>query len=206
MSARHAWLRFLPDGPALPHALGPGSDSGLDTHAWQSGLLAEHRAWYGQDAPVQVSAVFVLQWLLQVPAHTLAFAATTATAGPLRADPAGLTFSLGPGLVPDQVRLAALDPDPTPVDERLARAERDYRAIGRGLALGYQSGVPLGRRTRLALVDDMWAEARRAAVGGLGTIELAAPARTSCCLIYALPGCTECAGCPRLRRSSQIGK
>lgn len=198
MSRRHAWLAFTAGGMPLPHSLGgltstPGAD---EVRAWQQRLTALQGRWYDVDAPPQVAAVFVLQWLLQVAGHTAAHAAA---AGAWRADLAGLTFDLGPSLVPSRVRLTALVPDAGPVADRLARAERDYRAVAAPVAAAYPALVRLGPHVRSALVDDMWAAARREAEAAAGLIRPGVPPRESCCLIYALPGCVECAGCPRLR-------
>ncbi|MGG5258964.1 (2Fe-2S)-binding protein [Phycicoccus avicenniae] len=191
MSRRHAWLRFTAGGPPLPRR--PHDDTG----DWQRDLRALHARWYDGVAPPAVASVFVLQWALQVPAHTAAHAAA---AGPWRAGLADLTFSLGPALVPDVVRLGGLTADDAPLEDRLDAAERDYRAVAEPLAAGYRTDVRLGPHVRSALVDDMWAAARREAEGAAGLLRPGALARESCCLIYALPGCVECAGCPRLRR------
>jgi FhuF 2Fe-2S C-terminal domain len=147
------------------------------------------------DAP-QVAAAFVLQWVLQVPAHTAAHAASS---GPVRADLTGLTFSLGPGLVPDAVHLTALHPDAGDLAGRLSRAEQDYRDVAGPLAAAYPAIVRLGPHTREAMVDDMWHAAEREALAASGVVQPGAVLRESCCLIYALPGCVECAGCPRTR-------
>ncbi len=140
------------------------------------------------DAP-QVASAFVLQYLLQVPAQTLAYAVRL---GPWRVDPATLTFTLGPHGTPEQVRLAP----PTPgLDATWEVAERDYRRLAEPLATAYRSIVTIGSGTRLGMVDDLWAMAVRDATGDPHVV-----ARRSCCFLYALPGCHECAGCPRLRR------
>ncbi|HMM96930.1 (2Fe-2S)-binding protein [Phycicoccus sp.] len=191
MSARHAWLRFTAEGPPLARRV---TD---DPGGWQADLHALHRRWYDGDAPPAVAVVFVLQWLLQVPAHTAAHAAA---AGPWRAALDTLTFSLAPSLVPDAVRLTTLTTDEGDLDRRLDAAEADYRQVAGPLAEGYPSEVRLGPHVRAALVDDMWAAARREAEAAAGLLRPGALPRESCCLIYALPGCVECAGCPRLRR------
>lgn len=192
MSARHAWLRFVVGGPALPH------DLGVDPDPWREGLRRMHARWYEGVAPPSVAAVFVLQWLLQVPAHAAAHAAA---AGPSRAVLDGLTFSLAPSLVPDAVRLTGLVADPRELPVRLDAAEADYRAVAAPVADAYRSPVRLGPHVRAALVDDMWAAARREAESAAGMLRPGGVPRASCCLIYALPGCVECAGCPRLRRT-----
>lgn len=191
MSARHGWLRFTAGGDPLP------LDLTVDAEAWQRALSRLHMRWYDGYAPPAVAAVFVLQWLLQVPAHTAAHAAA---AGPWRAAGlADLTFATGPTLVPAAVRLTRLVPDPRAADRRLDDAGREFRAVAAPLADGFHSLVPLGPRTRHGLVDDMWAAARREAEAVSGASPSGALDRASCCLIYTLPGCVECAGCPRNR-------
>lgn len=196
MSRRHAWLRFTAGGSRLPH------DLRLDARPWQQALQRLHSRWYAVDAPPQVAAAFVLQWLLQVPAHTAAHAAA---AGPWRADVTGLTFTLGPALVPEVVRLTGLVLDNAPLAQRLDRAEQNYRAVAEPAATAYDAVVRLGPHARAAFVDDMWAAARREAESAAGVLRPGVPPRASCCLIYALPGCVECAGCPRLRESPAPG-
>ncbi|NHA67173.1 (2Fe-2S)-binding protein [Phycicoccus flavus] len=190
MSQGHPWLRFDIGVGALPHRLAD------DPRPWQQTVSDLHGRWYDGVAPPAVADVFVLQWLLQVPAHT---AATAAAAGPWRVEGLDdLTFTRTGTGVPAIVRLTTVVPGDGDLGTRLERAEADYRALAAPLAAGYAARVPLGRRTRGALVDDMWAEADRQARG-------AAPptSRRSCCLIYALPGCHECAGCPRVAGNSR---
>ncbi len=196
MSRRHAWLRFTADGPHLP------LDAGSDAVEWQRRLGALHARWYDGQAPPAVAAVFVLQWILQVPAHTAAHAAAC---GPWRARLDDLSFSLGGGLVPAVVRMSGVSADDRGMAARLDAAETDYRAVAGPLASRYTAQVRLGPRVRSALVDDMWAAARREAEAAAGLVRPAALPRASCCLIYALPGCVECAGCPRLRPSPTTG-
>lgn len=192
MSSHHAWLRFVADGEPLGHHL----DIAQVT-PWQDALSTLHARWYDGAAPPAVAAVFVLQWLLQVPAHT---AAHGAASGPWRVQGLGdLTFSTGPSLVPDRVRIGRLTADERPLAIRLDVAEREFREAADPLAAAYPSRVRLGHQARTALVDDMWRAARREAEGATGKITTDVLSRASCCLIYALPGCSECAGCPRLR-------
>lgn len=190
LSAAHGWLRFQSTGRPLPRRLTTGVAD------WQAILLAEHREWYGADAPAQVSGVFVLQYLLQVPAHTAATAAGLGMRVPALPD---LTFALRPGGVPRLIELGAVQLSAGDLSERLARAEVDYRALAEPLAREYRSTRPMSSQQRLGMVTDMWAEAARMARGRVGRFELDEPRRISCCLIYALPGCVECSGCPRSR-------
>ena len=185
LSAAHGWLRFRSSGRPLPRRV---TD---DVAGWQAAVLADHRRWYGDDAPAQVSGAFVLQYLLQVPAHTAALAAA---AGMRVRDLASLTFELGPGGVPALVETGPLEHLAGDVAHRLQTAESDYRTVAEPLARAYRSTRRMSSHQRLGMVADMWADALR----------VAAPAahepdrrRTSCCLIYALPGCVTCTGCPR---------
>lgn len=188
MSVRHAWLTFTATGRPLPHRLFD------DPAPWQETLLAEHRTWYGADVAPQVSGAFVLQYLLQVPAQT---AATAAGVGMRCTALAGLTFILGDHSVPKAAEIGLVAPLAGGLDERLARAERDYREVAAPLAEHYRSPRPMSTQQRLGMVEDMWAQARRAVRSGSGLVDTEEPRRLSCCLIYALPGCVECAGCPR---------
>lgn len=191
MSARHGWLRFQSTGATLP------VDLRVDPIPWQAAVLADHRRWYGPaDVPTQVSGAFVLQYLLQVPAHT---AASAAGVGVRVRDLAALTFELGTGGVPRLVELGALDPVvDLPLGSALVQAEADYLEVAEPLARSYTSTRRMSSQQRLAMVRDMWAEAARGVRVRAGEFTLAEPRRTSCCLIYCLPGCVECAGCPRL--------
>lgn len=193
MSARHGWLRFVSTGQPLP--------TRLDDPAapWQEQILADHQEWYGPDAPAQVSGAFVLQYLLQVPAHT---AAAAAGAGLRVAALADVTFERGSGGVPRLVEVGDLEAVSADLEERLARAEADYREVVEAVARAYRSTRAMSSRQRLGMVTDMWAEAARAVRASAGRFVLGEPRRISCCLIYALPGCSECAGCPRQRRAA----
>ena len=155
MSRRHAWLAFTAGGPALTRTLD------TDPVTWQRQLTVLQGRWYDLDAPPQVAAVFVLQWLLQVPAHTAAHAAS---AGPWRADLGAASPSTSD---PHWSRQACGSPHcsrmPAPLAERMERAERDYRAVADPVAAAYPAQVRIGPHTRAALVDDMWSAARREA-------------------------------------------
>lgn len=127
-----------------------------------------------------------------MPAHTLAYAAGLGW----WVDPGQLTFTVGPQHVPDRVRLgavralAAAPPGPgRGAADPLEVAEAAYRGVAEPLAAAYPSICKLGSATRAGLVRDMWHQA----VARGRVVE-----RWSCCFLYALPGCTECAGCPRM--------
>lgn len=188
LSAAHGWLRFQSTGRPLPRHLT------TEVADWQAVLLADHREWYGAEAPTQVSGAIVLQYLLQVPAHTAATAAGAGMRVPALCD---LTFALGPGGVPRLIEVAAVERSAGDLSERLARAQVDYRALAEPLAREYRSTRRMSSQQRLGMVSDIWAEAARMARAGAGRFEVDEARRISCCLIYALPGCVECSGCPR---------
>ncbi|WP_270887248.1 (2Fe-2S)-binding protein [Pedococcus sp. 5OH_020] len=136
-------------------------------------------------------AAFVLQWCLEVPATVGAYAALH---GAWFVDPAtcGLSFRTDPaGHYPAQVQLRSVEPGAPSSVQRLEENRAAYLEAARELALGYRPGVALGRRTRSAMVEDMWDGAVARATGA------GPPPRGSCCFIYTLPGAHECAGCPR---------
>jgi hypothetical protein len=192
MGARHGWLGFRSTGHPLPSALDD------DPRPWQQHVLGDHRAWYGADAAPQVSGAFVLQYLLQVPANA---AAAAAGIGMRVSHLADLTFEISRNGVPRLVELGDLQVVRTAgLEELLAAAEHDYRTVADPLAGAYVSPRPMSSQQRRGMVTDMWAEAARAVRMGGGRFSVAEARRTSCCLIYALPGCVECAGCPRQTR------
>lgn len=192
MSARHAWLRFRSVGHPLPVRLDD------DPRPWQRHVLADHRVWYGPDAAPQVSGAFVLQYLLQVPAHS---AASAAGAGMRVSRLEDLTFEVSRNGVPRVVEIGDLESLPGPeLEEALAVAEQDYRAVAEPVAGAYVSTRPMSTQQRRGMVADMWAEAARAVRMAGGRFTVGEMRRSSCCLIYALPGCVACAGCPRLGR------
>ena len=79
MSRRHAWLTFTTGGMPLPHSLDAvtteGDGPGSFAVGWQQRLQALQGRWYDVVAPPQVATVFVLQYLLQVPANRIGYAA-----------------------------------------------------------------------------------------------------------------------------------
>ena len=62
---------------------------------------------------------------------------------------------------------------------------------GRRIAEAFPATEKMSSRQRLGMVEDMW-EMALARLHGAPP-----PERESCCLLYALPGCAPCAGCPR---------
>ncbi len=113
-------------------------------------------------------------------------------------DDSGLSCDLAPGLYPQRLGFLKVFPAAPELDERIEGARAAYRALGLEIADRYDGGVKVSSRQRLGMVDDLWEMALREARGAVGLGLGAAVERQSCCFIYALPGCHECAGCPRL--------
>lgn len=191
MSAAHGWLRFRATGHPLSRRLDE------DPRPWQAGVLADHRRWYGPDAPAQVAGAFVLQYLLQVPAHA---AASAAAVGLRVGSLLDVTFEVGEGNAPRVVELGCLEPGAGRLEPDLAGAEADYRAVALPLADGYVSTRRMSSQQRRGMVADMWEEAAADVSARAGHRDPTMRRRVSCCLIYALPGCVDCAACPRRRR------
>jgi hypothetical protein len=192
-------VRAAPPDPGgrLPWRWGEVLAAQLDgrdpTGPWRAAVAATTARQYAAPAPAALPAAFVLQWVLEVPA-LLAVAGATLEPGALAPVLGSVDFDLHPGAhFPDRAQVAEVAPAPEDADRRWDAAHGAYLELAAPFARAYDPGVRLGRRTRLAMVDDVWAMARRRVVGG------PPPARGSCCFVYALPGARECAGCPRLR-------
>lgn len=191
MTLLHPWLEFR----AHPGVRGEVTISELITdEAVTSGWNARIQADFvrqGGDPPPHVAGVFVLQYALGALA---AATATAALAGPWRADPRLTEIDLGPRHFPAVVHVGGFRPAHHSAEERLQGARAAYRQVAEPLAAGLELGGHLGRHQRAGMVRDAWEMAVR---------DLREPGRVvqrqACCYIYALPGCAECAGCPRTR-------
>ncbi|TPG14858.1 (2Fe-2S)-binding protein [Pedococcus bigeumensis] len=147
---------------------------------------------YAAVVPSSMPSAFVLQWTLEVAAEVGVYAARHHSWIVHPAD-SGLTFALQPTqLYPVAAQFRRRTVTPALLDDRLEAARAAYRVDAVELALGYRSDANLGKRTRLAMVDDVWAMTLARARGQRP------PERGSCCFIYVLPGVHECSGCPRL--------
>ncbi len=137
-------------------------------------------------------AAFVLQYLLEPLASVIATAAMR-TPFALCADPALWSLELDPTyLYPVAVQVRPGDHHRIADDmDRHEAAWQEYRATSTALATGLPTPTKMSSRQRLGMVEDMWEQALARLVSA------APPRRRSCCLIYALPGLTACAGCPR---------
>ncbi len=176
----------------LMNAAGQGADP---TREWRE-EYARQTAETSGGCPPGMDLTFVLLFYCDVLATP---AATAAALGPwvLDVGPAAVSFDLAhPWTHPGRVRLRrgafATEADP---DVRRELAHRSYSAHASAFATLYAPGSRLSSHARQALVADSWAIASARATGA------PPPARETCCLIYALPGAQECAGCPRLAPS-----
>lgn len=179
---------------------------------WREATRRVLEARHGVTVPAHVAAAFVLQWWCEVAATPIAYAAEL---GPwVLRGPDGLGFELAPGLYPDRLVLAPPPGLQTPstqpglrvevVDGEEARLEGARAAYGQvvdEVVRHFAPEVKMSSRQRWGVVEDTWVTARRRASESTGRPAGPVPWRTSCCFIYALPGCRACAACPRLRRT-----
>lgn len=143
-------------------------------------------------APTGMPAAFVLQYLLD-PLATVIATAATRTPFVLDADPALWSIGLDPTyLYPVAVQVRPGGHRSVADDVvRQEAAYAGYSATGADLATRLPSPTKMSSRQRLGMVEDMWEIALARLLGA------SPPRRQSCCLMYALPGLTACAGCPR---------
>ncbi|MEO7069685.1 MAG: (2Fe-2S)-binding protein [Nostocoides sp.] len=144
--------------------------------------------------PPGLELTFVLAFACDVLATAGAYAAAL---GPWLLDlsPEQVSFALAePWTHPREVRLRrgsfAVEADP---DARRERARAAYETVAVPFADGYATDARMSSHQRRGIVADTW-DLAWARATGTGVVQ-----REACCLIYALPGCHECAGCPRLR-------
>lgn len=196
MSRLHGYLTFV-GGQQLDQSLTSAFEN---SDTWRKDLTARNTSLYAVPAPEHVASAFVLQYLLSIPAQISAFAAVTgpwvAELGTL--DNSRISCDIAPGLYPERLGFLSVAAAPTDLDERLEGARAAYRVLGQELAQGYDGGVKMSSLQRLGMVEDLWEMAEREARGATGGGVGPAVERLSCCFIFALPGCHECAGCPRL--------
>lgn len=196
MSQHHGYLTFV-GGKQLGTSL---TSAFAFSREWCTNLTHFNDRMYAVPSPPQVASAFVLQHLLSIPAQVSAFAAVT---GPWLVDLGTLDESLlscdiAPGLYPERLGFLSVHPTTHDLEERLDGARTAYRALGREIAGAYDGGVKMSSLQRFGMVDDLWEMALREARGSTGHGLGPAVERRSCCFIFALPGCHECGGCPRL--------
>ncbi|MFC7490641.1 MULTISPECIES: (2Fe-2S)-binding protein [unclassified Knoellia] len=109
-----------------------------------------------------------------------------------------ISCDLAPGHYPARLGFLSVSPAAPELEDRLRGARTAYRVLGQEIADAYDGGVKMSSLQRFGMVDDLWEMALREARGAAGHGLGSAVERRSCCFIFALPGCHECAGCPRL--------
>lgn len=157
---------------------------------WRSATRAAQSA--GTQAPPAVAATFVAQWSLQVLVSAAIVASHLGKAPGVITD--GATVSLHPRTFFPRVLCLAKEPGSNTARSQAwaAPAEPAYREWAAQFLAGYRPEVAMSSKQRLGLVEDVWnAAAQPSANTGVG--------RQACCFIFALPGASECAGCPRRR-------
>lgn len=165
--------------------------------SWRSTIQRSNDEQYFEPTAPSVPAAFVLQWSLESIAQVGAYAAAL---GPyVLTDPGAVSFDVDPdqGYI-TTLSVGGVEPSPLGREERIALSRAAYASLATEFADTHQPSVPLGPRTRLAMVEDVWMIALARASGDPEPV-----ARGSCCFIYALPGLQECAGCPRQRTDAR---
>lgn len=196
ISAQLPWLTVQVSGQgtepswSLAVLLAAQQDGQDPAARWRAGTSAAMEQVNGVPTPPAVTSAFVLQWLLEVPATAGAYAAAL---GPWAADPLDLGFDLAPAGHAARIVLGSVTPAAGDVSDRLEAAEAAYREVAVPLAQTFTADAKVGSQQRHGLVRDVWEMAQTRALGSGEVV-----ARESCCFIYALPGMTECAGCPRV--------
>ena len=196
MSRLHGYLSFV----GGHHLSTPLTSAFALSGEWQANLTEINTVLYAVPSPPQVASAFVLQHLLSIPAQVAAFAAVT---GPWVVDlgtleDPRLSCDLAPGLYPERLGFLSVSPAAPDLEDRIVGARTAYRLLGHEIAHAYDGGAKMSSRQRFGMVEDLWQMALREARGAAGEGLAPAVERQSCCFIYALPGCHECAGCPRL--------
>jgi hypothetical protein len=191
----------VPDGWVSCAELLRAQQAGEDpTRWWRDTVAEQYGVQYGIEPPAQVAAMLVLLWYVSVPAQVAA-AASALTGGSSDVSPAGLAFHRHPTQhYPDGI---ALLPGP---ELSVAEAAAVARAHTRAFVDSYAPGVKIGSRQRYGAITDEFTGALRlcadaphlSAAKAAFAVDPDEPLRESCCFIYALPGLTPCAGCPRL--------
>lgn len=207
VNERLAWVRMevvpSPTGRRTSEVLAAAARGGDPLAPWREETLAGWEEMYAvprEDIGPHVAAAFVLQWYAEV----LALPMTAAAAGgPWVLDPGALAWEADPrGHHPVRLELVAADDSVrAEADEarRWEAARAAYDVHVAAVAATFAPQVRMSSRQREGIPRDVWESARRRAIGADPTVQ-----RESCCFIFRLPGCHECAGCPRLAGSPSL--
>lgn len=114
-----------------------------------------------------------------------------------------ISVDLAPGGYPERLGFEVVSPADADLETRINEARTAYERLGQETAQRFDVGVKMSSLQRFGMVDDLWDMALRDARAAIGQGYGPTVERRSCCFIYALPGCHECTGCPRLREPSE---
>lgn len=201
LSVRTATALPGPDWISCADVLSAQQAGGDPTVGWRKRLQDDYGREYDIEPPVQVAAMFVLAWYVQVPSM-VAGVSTAVTGFSPDVSPQALAFRRHPTAhYPAEVAL--LSDKVLPLPEAAVQVKEHCRAF----AESYRPGVKLSSRQRFGAIDDELRAAIRlpeyapfkvAAAEAL-RVQVDQTIRTSCCFFYALPNVQACGGCPRVR-------
>jgi hypothetical protein len=190
-----------PDWVSCAELLAEQQAGGDPTYGWRQALEEDYGREYAIEPPVQVAAMFILMWYVQVP--SLVAGVTSAVTGVSPdVSPGSLAFRRHPTAhYPAEVAL--LTDHVVTVAEAAAQLERHTTAF----LDSYHPGVKLGSLQRFGAVKDEVRQAIRLPetapyaeqAAAAFDVSLEQKLRTSCCYVYALPNVNPCSTCPRFR-------
>jgi hypothetical protein len=203
-----SWLSVrtapAPPGPgwiSCAELLADQQGGGDPTYGWRKALEDDYAREYAIEPPVQVAAMFVLMWYVQVPSIVAGVSSAMTGFSP-EVSPESLAFRRHPkAQYPAEVAL--LSDKVIPAVEAASQYERHTRAFTES----YRPGVKMSSLQRLGAAEDELRAAFRlpeeapyaAEAAAAFRIRLDQQVRTSCCFVYALPNVKPCGGCPRIR-------
>jgi hypothetical protein len=203
-----SWLSvrtaLAPPGPgwiSCAELLADQQGGGDPTYGWRRALEDDYAREYAIEPPVQVAAMFVLMWYVQVPSIVAGVSSAMTGFSP-EVSPEALAFRHHPKAhYPAEVALLSEKVIPA------AEAASQYELHTRAFIDSYRPGVKLSSLQRLGAAEDELRAAFRlpeeapyaAEAAAAFRIRLDQQVRTSCCFVYALPDVKPCRGCPRIR-------
>ncbi|GAB2669761.1 (2Fe-2S)-binding protein [Kribbella swartbergensis] len=190
-----------PEWVSCAELLAEQQAGGDPTYGWRKALQDDYGREYAIEPPVQVAAMFILMWYVQVP--SLVAGVTSAVTG-MSPDvsPGSLAFRRHP-TAHYPVEVALLTERVVTVAEAAAQLDRHTTAF----LDSYRPGVKIGSLQRFGAVEDEVRQAIRLPetapyaeqAATAFDVSLDQKLRTSCCYLYALPNVNACSTCPRFR-------
>lgn len=197
----HSFTLLAAEGARPPEGVRRWSQ--LDAGEWAGAIASSTERRNSGPAPRGMPAAFMLQYSVGILATT---GVTLAVTGPFAPDLDGnsLFFSISSvGHFPERVWLSKGSAHAhSSVDVRVDRTRAQFVATATDFVDRVDVGVKMSSRQRRGMVHDCWAMAVRDLESVLTGRPARVVARRSCCFVYALPGCRECAGCPRSAAAS----